>query len=81
MAKILIIDDDPDIVTAVRMTLESAGLRGLVGARKRMLFTRHDKADPKFRCEGHAEVISMNLEIIKSKSVVTKIIWRLSGAR
>jgi CheY-like chemotaxis protein len=25
MAKILIIDDDPDIVTAVRMTLESAG--------------------------------------------------------
>ena len=25
MAKILIIDDDPDIVTAVRLTLESAG--------------------------------------------------------
>jgi two-component system alkaline phosphatase synthesis response regulator PhoP len=25
MAKILIIDDDPDIVTAVRMTLENAG--------------------------------------------------------
>lgn len=27
MAKILIIDDDPDIVTAVRMTLESVGHR------------------------------------------------------
>jgi CheY-like chemotaxis protein len=27
MAKILIIDDDPDIVTAVRLTLESAGHR------------------------------------------------------
>jgi two-component system alkaline phosphatase synthesis response regulator PhoP len=25
MAKILIIDDDPDIVTAVRLSLESAG--------------------------------------------------------
>jgi two-component system alkaline phosphatase synthesis response regulator PhoP len=25
MAKILVVDDDPDIITAVRMTLESAG--------------------------------------------------------
>jgi CheY-like chemotaxis protein len=66
MAKILVVDDDPDIITAVRMTLENAGHQVIVAYSGEEGFEKLKAEDPDMlildvMMETHTEGFQMAL--------------------